>query len=158
MTQRTSTIARQTNETRIDLQLRLDGTGDASNSTGIGFLDHLLDDAAELPLAPGKRAVITMDAIVSGIHFPDDEQPQKIASRLVRVNLSDLAAMGAKPRVYTVALALPAATTSQWVAAFAAIGFIWIPMYNASLRSDASLDEYNVTANVSFSTNETVIF
>ena len=74
---------------------------------------ELTDDAAELAITPGKRAVITTDAIVSGIHFPATEDPQAIASRLVRVNLSDLAAMGAKPRVYTVALALPGTTTSM---------------------------------------------
>jgi thiamine-monophosphate kinase len=79
----------------------------------------LTDDAAELVITPGKRAVITTDAIVSGVHFPTTEEPQAIASRLVRVNLSDLAAMGAKPRVYTLAMALPDGTTSQWIADFA---------------------------------------
>ena len=79
----------------------------------------LTDDAAELAVTPGKRMVITTDAIVAGVHFPASEAPQAIASRLVRVNLSDLAAMGATPRTYTLALALPAATTSQWVAEFA---------------------------------------
>ncbi len=79
----------------------------------------LLDDAAELAITPGTRAIITTDAIVAGVHFPANEEPQAIARRLVRVNLSDLAAMGATPRVYTVALALPKTTTSQWVAGFA---------------------------------------
>jgi thiamine-monophosphate kinase len=79
----------------------------------------LTDDAAEFAVTPGKRAVITTDAIVSGVHFPATEEPQAIASRLVRVNLSDLAAMGAQPRVYMLAMALPDSTTSQWIAAFA---------------------------------------
>ena len=79
----------------------------------------LTDDAAEFAVTPGKRAVITTDAIVSGVHFPATEEPQAIASRLVRVNLSDLAAMGARPRVYMLAMALPDSTTSQWIAAFA---------------------------------------
>jgi thiamine-monophosphate kinase len=79
----------------------------------------LTDDAAELAISPGKRAVITTDTIVSGIHFPVDEEPQVIARRLVRVNLSDIAAMGARPRVYTLSLALPKTTTAQWVEAFA---------------------------------------
>lgn len=79
----------------------------------------LLDDAAALSITPGKQAVITTDAIVAGVHFPANEQSWVIARRLVRVNLSDLAAMGARPRFYTVALALPGSTTSQWVAGFA---------------------------------------
>jgi thiamine-monophosphate kinase len=79
----------------------------------------LTDDAAELAIAPGKRAVITMDAIVAGVHFPLLEDPKIIAGRLVRVNLSDLAAKGARPRGYTLALALPDSTTTDWIAAFA---------------------------------------
>ncbi|NKB50065.1 MAG: thiamine-phosphate kinase [Alphaproteobacteria bacterium] len=79
----------------------------------------LTDDAAALAIDPGKHAVVTMDAIVAGVHFPVDENPQTIARRLVRVNLSDLAAKGAAPRTYTLAMALPEATTSAWIAGFA---------------------------------------
>lgn len=79
----------------------------------------LTDDAAELAITPGKHAVVTTDAIVSGIHFPATEEPKIIASRLVRVNLSDLAAKGAKPRAYTLVLALPGTTEPEWIAAFA---------------------------------------
>ncbi|MFT5180641.1 MAG: thiamine-monophosphate kinase [Alphaproteobacteria bacterium] len=79
----------------------------------------LTDDAAELAITPGKNAVVTTDAIIAGVHFPASEDPQTIASRLVRVNLSDLAAMGATPRGYTLVLALPDTTTPEWVAAFA---------------------------------------
>ena len=80
---------------------------------------ELTDDAAELAITPGKHAVVTSDAIVAGIHFPVSENPGVIASRLVRVNLSDLAAMGATPRAYTLAMALPETTTVEWIAAFA---------------------------------------
>lgn len=79
----------------------------------------LTDDAAELAITPGKHAVVTTDAIVAGVHFPDSEDPRTIASRLVRVNLSDLAAKGAQPRGYTLAMALPDTTTPEWIAAFA---------------------------------------
>lgn len=79
----------------------------------------LTDDAAELAVAPGRRLVITTDAIVSGVHFPVSEDPQTIASRLVRVNLSDLAAKGAAPRAYTVVLGLPDTATPEWISAFA---------------------------------------
>jgi len=79
----------------------------------------LTDDAAELAITPGKHAVVTTDAIISGIHFPANEEPRIIASRLVRVNLSDLAAKGARPRAYTLVLALPGTTEPEWIAAFA---------------------------------------
>ena len=79
----------------------------------------LTDDAAELAFEPGKRAVVTTDAIIAGVHFPASEDPKTIASRLVRVNLSDLASMGALPRGYTLVLALPDTTTPEWIAAFA---------------------------------------
>jgi thiamine-monophosphate kinase len=79
----------------------------------------LTDDAAALAITPGKHAVVTTDAIISGVHFPANEEPRIIASRLVRVNLSDLAAKGAKPRAYTLVLALPGTTEPEWIAAFA---------------------------------------
>ncbi len=80
----------------------------------------LTDDAAELAITPGKHAVVTTDAIIAGVHFPVTETPRIIASRLVRVNLSDLAAKGAKPRAYTLVLALPSTIETEWIAAFAA--------------------------------------
>jgi thiamine-monophosphate kinase len=79
----------------------------------------LTDDAAALAITPGKRMVVTTDAIVAGVHFPETDEPQAIARRLVRVNLSDIAAMGARPRGYTLALALPEGTEPAWIAAFA---------------------------------------
>ncbi|MDH3737673.1 MAG: thiamine-phosphate kinase [Alphaproteobacteria bacterium] len=88
-------------------------------SSGEAGAFALTDDAAELAVTPGKHAVVTTDAIVAGVHFPASETPAFIASRLVRVNLSDLAAMGATPRAYTLAMALPDTTTTDWVAAFA---------------------------------------
>lgn len=79
----------------------------------------LTDDAAMLSVAPGMQLAITADAIVAGVHFPVGEPPDLIARRLLRINLSDLAAKGAVPRYYTLSLMLPDATDSAWVAAFA---------------------------------------
>lgn len=79
----------------------------------------LLDDAAVLTTAPGRRLVVTTDAMVEGVHFPADTPPEDIAAKLLRVNLSDLAAMGARPERYTVAAALPQAIDEAWIAAFA---------------------------------------
>src|SRR5712692_4678977 len=68
----------------------------------------LLDDAALVDCAPGHRIVITVDAIVEGVHYLPEDPPDLVARKLLRVNLSDLAAMGARPRHYLVAAALPA--------------------------------------------------
>src|SRR5438445_4607008 len=57
----------------------------------------LLDDAAVVPQRPGFDLVVTKDAIVEGVHFLAGERPELIAKKLVRVNLSDLAAKGAEP-------------------------------------------------------------
>ena len=80
----------------------------------------LTDDAAVLALAPGERLVVTTDAMVAGVHFPADDPPDLIARKLLRVNLSDLAAMGARPRGYTLVTAFARGTGEDWIAAFAA--------------------------------------
>ncbi len=67
----------------------------------------LQDDAALLSPEPGKRLIVTTDTLSAGVHFPAEEAPGDIAARLLGVNLSDLAAMGARPWVYTLSLSLP---------------------------------------------------
>jgi thiamine-monophosphate kinase len=57
----------------------------------------LLDDAAVIPQRPGFDLVITKDAMVEGVHFPPGEAADLVARKLVRVNLSDLAAKAAEP-------------------------------------------------------------
>jgi thiamine-monophosphate kinase len=57
----------------------------------------LLDDAAVLPQRPGFDVVVTTDAMVEGVHFLEGEDPALVARKLVRVNLSDLAAKAAEP-------------------------------------------------------------
>ena len=79
----------------------------------------LKDDAALLDLSPGCQMVATTDAIVAGIHFFPDDPPELIAKKLVRVNVSDLAAKGAKPLACLLALTLPRGTTPVWLDAFA---------------------------------------
>ena len=63
--------------------------------------------------------VIKTDAIVSGVHFLADERPELVAQRALRVCLSDLAAGGATPYVYQVALSLARDTSERWIAGFA---------------------------------------
>ncbi|WP_414693969.1 thiamine-phosphate kinase [Phenylobacterium sp.] len=69
----------------------------------------LLDDAAVVPQRPGFDLVVTKDAIVGGVHFPVGERPDLIARKLVRVNLSDLAAKAAEPFGCFLAVAWPKA-------------------------------------------------
>ncbi|MEZ5691888.1 MAG: thiamine-phosphate kinase [Rickettsiales bacterium] len=67
----------------------------------------LSDDAAIISPPENCELVITKDAITQGIHFIGNEPPELIAGKALRVNLSDLAAMGATPFCYFLALMLP---------------------------------------------------
>lgn len=79
----------------------------------------LLDDAALVECRTGYRLVMTADAMVAGVHFLAEDPPDLVAKKLVRVNLSDLAAMGARPLHYLLTIALPASLGAGWVEAFA---------------------------------------
>lgn len=68
---------------------------------------ELKDDAAVVPSRPGFDLVITKDAVVEGVHVPRGEAPGLIAQKLLRVNLSDLAAKGAEPCGCFLAVAWP---------------------------------------------------
>jgi len=81
---------------------------------------ELRDDAALIDCAPGHRPVVTMDTLVGGVHFLADDSPNLVARKLLRVNLSDLAAMGADARVYFMAISLTADVNTAWIEAFAA--------------------------------------
>ena len=78
------------------------------------------DDAALLTPRPGFDLVLTKDAIVGGVHFFPDDPPAAIGAKLMRVNLSDLAAKGASPRAFLLAAAIPPTVDDAWLAAFAA--------------------------------------
>lgn len=80
----------------------------------------LEDDAAVVPSRPGHDLVVTKDAIVEGVHFPVGEAADLVARKLVRVNLSDLAAKGAEPFAAFLAVAWPAHLDRAARAAFAA--------------------------------------
>lgn len=84
----------------------------------------LLDDAALIEERANRSLVATADMIVADVHFPADSAPADVAGRLLGVNLSDLAAMGAEPDGYLLALALPrawsAAELEPWLGGFAA--------------------------------------
>jgi thiamine-monophosphate kinase len=76
------------------------------------------DDCALLQPAPGTQLAISCDMLVQGRHFFADVQAHSLGHKALAVNLSDLAACGAKPLAFTLALALPEANEA-WLAAFA---------------------------------------
>ncbi|MGF1628247.1 MAG: thiamine-phosphate kinase [Kiloniellaceae bacterium] len=78
----------------------------------------LHNDAAVLPLGAGERLVATVDTMIKGRHFLDCP-PDLVARKLLRVNLSDLAAMGARPFGYLLASAWPLDIEESWIASFA---------------------------------------
>ncbi|KRE17426.1 thiamine-monophosphate kinase [Bosea sp. Root381] len=80
----------------------------------------LLDDAGLLRPARGYELVVTADALVAGGHFFPDDLPASIARKALAVNLSDLAAKGARPDGFVLSLALPRNWTEDWLQAFAA--------------------------------------
>src|SRR5215470_4400228 len=79
----------------------------------------LTDDAALVDCPPGRCLVVTADAIVAGVHYLPEDPPDLVARKLLRVNLSDLAAMGARPLHYLLTTALPPELGSDWLARFA---------------------------------------
>jgi thiamine-monophosphate kinase len=79
----------------------------------------LRDDAAVLRPPESQEIVISCDTIVAGVHFLKDDPPDSIGHKALAVNLSDLAAKGARPYVYLLALALPAEPSPSWLEAFA---------------------------------------
>ncbi len=75
------------------------------------------DDAAMLAPPPDMDVIVTVDTLVAGIHFPPETDPESIGHKALAVNLSDLAAMGAKPAWFTLSLTLPHAD-NQWLSRF----------------------------------------
>lgn len=80
----------------------------------------LRNDGALLTPPEDASLVVTKDLMVAGVHYPADEEPSILARRLLRVNLSDLAAMGAEAAAYALGLALPEDGAGAWAEAFAA--------------------------------------
>lgn len=75
------------------------------------------DDCALLQVPAGKQLAVSVDTLVAGVHFPLDADPEWIAERALRTNLSDLAAMGAEPLWFTLALTVPDAD-EDWLRSF----------------------------------------
>ncbi len=125
------------------------------------------DDGAILNVPENHQLVVVTDTLVSGVHFPENTEPYDIAWKSLAVNLSDLAAMGATPASYSLALTLPE-YSEDWLRAFSeglrdlsaqfAIPLIggdtskgpltvtitaqgWVPNQQAILRSGANIGD-----------------
>ena len=79
----------------------------------------LQDDVALIAPPPGRDLVVTVDAMVAGVHFLPDDPPDLIGRKLLRVNLSDLAAKGAVPLGYLMTISAPRDTPDTFFAGFA---------------------------------------
>jgi thiamine-monophosphate kinase len=97
----------------IDRFFRRSGAMRADVHLGVG------DDAALLECPPGTELVAAIDTLVEGVHFPKGSAPASIGHRALAVNLSDVAAMGAKPAWALLALTLPSIEES-WLEEFTA--------------------------------------
>lgn len=78
----------------------------------------LTDDAAVLDVPADSQLVVTTDAMVAGVHFLPSDPPADIAHKLLAVNLSDLAAKGARPLGYSLVTSLPKDQSESWLASF----------------------------------------
>lgn len=80
----------------------------------------LLDDVALIEGPPGQQYVLKTDTIVEGVHFLANDPADQVAQKLLRVNLSDLAAKGAVPVGYLLTTSLPRERDEAWLECFAA--------------------------------------
>lgn len=90
------------------------------------------DDAALLAVPSGTELVACMDTLVAGVHFPRGTEPAAIGHKVLAVNLSDLAAMGAEPAWVTLSVTLPESDT-DWLEQFARGFFELANRYNVQL-------------------------
>ncbi|MEX0589589.1 MAG: thiamine-phosphate kinase [Xanthobacteraceae bacterium] len=79
----------------------------------------LTDDAALVTPPAGHDLVLTVDAIVAGVHFFPEDPADSVAKKALRISLSDLAAKGSQPLGALLSLSMPEATSENWLEAFA---------------------------------------
>jgi len=88
-------------------------------SAGVLGADRLRNDGAFLVLPPDHELAMTADTLIEGRHFPEGENPALVARKALRVNLSDLAAMGATPRYYMSSVIWPEVGRDERIEGFA---------------------------------------
>ncbi len=112
--------------------------------TGIG------DDGAVLIPTPGRELVTVIDTLVEDVHFPAGMDPADIGYRVVAVNLSDIAAMGAVPRWMTLALSLKTAN-EEWLELFSEGMFAAAGEYDVALVGGDTTHASQIVATVQVS-------
>ncbi|MBL4647844.1 MAG: thiamine-phosphate kinase [Gammaproteobacteria bacterium] len=104
------------------------------------------DDCALLHIPQHQQLAVSMDTLVSGVHFPTTTSPADIAYKAVAINVSDLAAMGAKPAWLTMSLTLPLIDHS-WLQAFSTSLMAALEQFNLQLiGGDLSQGPLSITA------------
>ncbi|RAI34234.1 thiamine-phosphate kinase, partial [Rhodoplanes elegans] len=101
----------------------------------------LSDDVAVMTPPDNCELVLETDAIVAGMHFFADDPPAAIARKALRINLSDLAAKGARPLGFLLSLALPrrSGRATADAAAAVVVDDAWLAAFAAALGEDASV-------------------
>lgn len=106
------------------------------------------DDAAVVQLSAKHRLVTSVDTLVSGIHFYPDMPPKALGYKVLAVNLSDLAAMGALPKWFTLALTIPD-VNQDWLEHFSLGLFACAKKFNVTLiGGDTTRGPLSVTVQV----------
>ena len=114
----------------------------AGVAVGIG------DDCAVLSPTPGMQWLVSTDMLVEGRHFLSTVAPERLGHKALSVNLSDLAACGATPRAFTLALALPHAD-ADWLAGFSKGLFALADEYGIALvGGDTTQGPLNISITV----------
>lgn len=99
---------------------------------GRGVVLGIGDDCALLEVPAGMQLAVSVDTVLAGVHFPEDTAAADVGYKGLAVNLSDLAAMGAEPAWFTLALTLPA-PDPDWLAGFSAGLFELAARYGMAL-------------------------
>lgn len=115
---------------------------------GSGVVCGIGDDAAIVAVPAGQELAVSVDTLVSGVHFTADVDPHMLGFKALAVNLSDLAAMGAQPAWVTLTLTLPG-YDAEWLAGFASGFALLARRYGVSLiGGDLSRGPLSITVQV----------
>ena len=115
-----------------------------------GGFEGIGDDCAVLPLGDGQALVFTADLLTEEVHFlREATTPEELGAKALAVNLSDVAAMGARPVATLLSLALPPDATDEWAARFMQGYHALSTRYGTALvGGDTTRSEHGITINV----------
>jgi len=126
----------------IDEFFKLDAAYGRSPVVNIG------DDCAVLDVPAGYQLAVSTDTLVDGVHFLPDSDPEFLGHKVLAVNLSDLAAMGATPAWVSLAITLPR-VDRDWLAAFSKGFFALAGRYSLRLiGGDTTRGPLSITVNI----------